>query len=50
MSSLGVDVQPTSVQLDALRNAQAHAAKAMAQWSALEAQLKRAGMSSGSIE
>ena len=48
MNSLGVDVQPTSVQLDAVKSAQANAAKAMAQWNALKAQLKQAGIAAGS--
>jgi len=41
MNSLGVDVQPTTVQLNAIKSAQVNAAKAMAQWTALRAGLNK---------
>jgi hypothetical protein len=40
MNSLGVDVQPTALTLEALKTAQANAGKAMAQWDALKPQIK----------
>jgi photosystem II stability/assembly factor-like uncharacterized protein len=46
--SLGVDAQPTALQLDAVRTAQANAARAMSQWGALRAQLKQVGATGSS--